>query len=425
MLQAPSTRDEAREVPLGQIEATLAQLGREASLHNGGQMAARSSVMTLVAYARGTEQGARVGRAIEGLTGQHPSRSIILMADPDEPTAPLTASVAMHCHVPHFGAGQTCSEQIKVHARGETAHHLAGVVLPLLLTELPVFVWWTDGMRSVSDLMQNLVDISDRVIVDSADFREPRPDFLRLAEMMQHGANRTAFSDFNWSRVRPWRELVAQFFDAPRLRPYLDGVQRVEIEYAVAQGERPNPAQANLFAGWLASRLRWQALTAMHTPSGASTVGLRTSLGAPVTMEIEPRFGVTTRDWWAMSSAEWPMLARDGDAECVDYDAEGQPVAEPCVGVGALMRVSLQTRLNGKSATFTVVREDDLKNATTVVVAEGESMPQRRTPLTPLSETSLLHAQLGQFGRDPVFDAAVQAAYPLVLPSPTKGRIKR
>ncbi len=425
MLQAPSTREEAHEVSLSQIEATLAQLGRDMSIIHGGQVAVRSSVMTLVAYARGAEQGARVGRAVEGLTGQHPSRSIILIAEPDEPTSPLRAEVSLHCHVPQHGAGQTCSEQIKIHARGETARHLSGVVLPLLLTELPVFVWWTDGMPQ-GDLVQNLIDVSDRVIVDSADFADPDAAFIRLAEMAQQGANRTAFSDFNWTRLRPWRELVAQFFDVPRLRPYLDGVQRIEIEYAVAQGEHPNPAQANLCAGWFASRLRWQSLTAMHTPQGASTIGLRTHQGAPVTIAIEPRFGVQTHDWWTMSSAEWPMLTNGDEDICVDVNAQGQTEVHPCVGVGALMRVGIQARVaGGQSATFTVRRDDDLKNATTVIVAEGETMPPRCSPLTAPNETSLLHTQLGVFGHDQVYEAALLAAKPLVKPPVSKGGKRR
>ena len=423
MMQAPITREEAQDVPLSQIEATLARLGRDVSTsakNKGGHVTPRNSVMTLVAYARGTEQGFRVGKAVEGLTGQHPSRSIVLIADPDEPSTPLSASVSLHCHVPHQGGGQTCAEQVKIHAQGDSSGHLAGVVLPLLLTELPVFVWWSDGLPS-GDLVQNLIDISDRVIVDSADFQDIHTDLVQLADLMAHQSNRTAFSDFNWSRLKSWRELTAQFFDAPLLRPYLEGVQRVEIEYAVGPGQRPNAAQANLFAGWLASRLRWQSLTAQHSANGSSNVGLRTHLGAPVTLEIAPRFGVETRDWWTMSSAEWPLLATHPDQNGNGYDLqEAEP--PPTVGMGALMRVNIQARLNGKPATFTILREDDLKNATTVIVAEGESMPVRRAPLASVSETSLLHNQLGIFGHDVVYEAALQAAKPLVQRDTIKGR---
>lgn len=428
MMQAPITREEAQEVPLGKIEATLAKLSREANsavISAGGQVAARSSVMTLVAYACGSEQANRVSRAVEGLTGQHPSRSIILAAEPDGQGPPLTASVSLHCHVAHQGSGQMCAEQIKIEARGDATKHMAGVVLPLLLTELPVFVWWTDGLPE-GELVDNLVDLSDRVLIDSADFTKPNLDLVRLADLVQQQSNRTAFSDFNWNRLKAWRELTAQFFDAPRLRPYLDGIQRVEIEYAVGADQRPNPIQAYQFAGWLASRMRWQTLTAMHTPGGASHIGLRTRLGAPVALEILPRQGIETRDWWAMSSAEWKIPTgdtADWDTTTGNGNGNGHDQArDPNVGVGALMRVNIQTRLNGKPATFTVLRDDDMKSATTVVVADGETAPQRCAPLNSNSETSLLHGQLANFGHDQIFEAALAAAKLLINQDHGRGR---
>ncbi len=187
MLQAPNIRKEAPNVPLGQIEAILTQLSREAAnqTFTTGGMTARTSVMTLVAYARGKQQGERVRKAIEGLKGQHPSRGIILVADPDAETRSLSASVSLQCYTPTSAAGQTCVEQVVINAQGDSSKHLASVVLPLLLTELPVFVWWTDGMPA-GELRQNLVDLSDRVIVDSADFVHPARDLGDLAELVQH-----------------------------------------------------------------------------------------------------------------------------------------------------------------------------------------------------------------------------------------------
>ena len=401
-MQAPVTRLEAHDVPLGQIENRLAQLARESvtkTVGNTAQAAARSSVMTLVAYARGQAQADRVGHAIEHLKMNLPSRSIILAAFPEAEGNPLSASVALSGQIPH-GGNPVFAEQIRIDARGEATKHMAGVVLPLLLTELPVFFWWTDGLPN-GDLVENLLETSDRAIIDSADFTDPAANFVRFADLVQAQINRTAFSDFNWTRLRPWRELTAQFFDTPHFRPYLDGIEHLDIEYAVMDGEAPNPVQAYLYAGWLASRLGWQTWTGLRQPNGKIRLGLHTTAGAPITVEIAPRRVSHVQDWWATSSPSWDLGSNGQEHPAADGDAS--------VCAGALMRVGIRSHSNANPATFTVLREDYLKNATTVVVAEGETVPQRRTPLETAGEALLLSQQLGIFGHDAVFDAAIAA----------------
>ncbi len=418
-MQAPTSRQEAREVPLGQIEVTLARLGRElnSAQNTTNQMAARSSVMTLVAYSEGIEQTTRVSRAIEGLTAQIPSRAIILSVLPDMPgTQPLSASVALRCQTPHAGSNPVCAEQIIIEARDDVSKHLSGVVLPLLLAELPVFVWWTGGLPN-GELVHNLLESSDRTIVDSCDFANPTQDFAAFADLVRSEANRTAFSDFNWTRLRAWRELTAQFFDTARFRPYLNGVEHIEVEYAVEEGQVPNPIQAYLFAGWLASRLQWQTWTGLHQDNGKHRIGLHTYQGSPITMELTPRIVSSVHDFWASSSAQWDLHEPSNN-----FNEEHFASQVPTVGNGALMRVNVQSRLGGNPATFTVLREDDMKNATTVVVAEGETVPQRRSPLDTLGEATLLSQQLGIFGHDPVFDSAVMAAKIMVTNDGNRAR---
>jgi glucose-6-phosphate dehydrogenase assembly protein OpcA len=52
--------------------------------------------------------------------------------------------------------------------------------------------------------------------------------------------------------------MVAQFFDTPNQRPYLDRISRVTIDIALSQRGGVNRAQGLFLAGWLASRLDWE-----------------------------------------------------------------------------------------------------------------------------------------------------------------------
>jgi glucose-6-phosphate dehydrogenase assembly protein OpcA len=422
MIQAPVTRQEAHEVPLGKIEEELARLWREsdaATLAAGGQISARNSVMTLVVFTHSLDQARHVAKVIEGLTGQHPSRSIILALQPDTKGPAITASVSIHSHTPKHGVGQVRAEQIMLEVRGNVTQHLPGVVLPLLLPEMPAFVWWA-GELPKGDFVDTINDACDRAIVDSAEFANPERDLVRLAdhieaEVQMHGY-RTAFSDFNWTRIKPWRELTAQFFDIARYRPFLDGIERIEIEYAVDDTNTPNAFESYLFAGWMASRLKWQTYTGMHLANGSSRLGLRTHIGAPVTIEMTPRAGIASRDWWATSSAEWPAELGEGPfQEGVPEDVQtnmhnGHISSAQYVSPGAIMRISLQARVSGRTATFTIRREDDLKSATTIVVTDNDPMQQRNTPLESYGETALLHNQLGIFERNHIYENAMLSA---------------
>src|SRR5690606_36000028 len=59
-------------------------------------------------------------------------------------------------------------ETIIISADPSVAGHLASLVSPLLMSELPTFLWWPSGDFSGNPIFQDLVAIVDRLVVDSA-----------------------------------------------------------------------------------------------------------------------------------------------------------------------------------------------------------------------------------------------------------------
>ena len=98
--------------------------------------------MNLVVIARRPELGEHCAAIISQLTGRHPSRTLI--CSPTDPDGPgwLDARITAHCMLPREDAAETCAETIYVTAGGETGRHLAAIVEPLLIHDLPVTVWW-------------------------------------------------------------------------------------------------------------------------------------------------------------------------------------------------------------------------------------------------------------------------------------------
>src|SRR5512146_2919137 len=144
----PELRWRSRVRDLPSIERELARMWASTPLVTSvdgveeRRVAARTSVMNLVVVAGRPEVGERCAAIIGRLTGRHPSRSLIIsMLDPDGPSW-IDAEVQAYCALPRGGSAETCSEQIYLRAGGESGRHLAAIIAPLLIHDLPVTVWW-------------------------------------------------------------------------------------------------------------------------------------------------------------------------------------------------------------------------------------------------------------------------------------------
>jgi glucose-6-phosphate dehydrogenase assembly protein OpcA len=413
----PSTAQET--VPLTKIKSTLTtiwQRQNEARRAEGKKELTRSSVMTLVAFSPDAKETAWLHDAIAGLTGQHPSRAIILADNRDGTVLQnnmATVEILTHSQ---DGTGAVGSEIITLPVPEGSRRNLAPLVTPLLLPDMPIFVWWSGGLPTRDETLASLLEIGDYSIFDSADFDNPNEDLVRLADLMtrrrQRQVTHAAFNDFNWTRIKPWRELAAQCFDPEGRGALLRAVDRVAIEYAVEAGEETCPFQAYLFAGWLASRLGWQQQSARQRANGrlvSEWTAPRT--GQTVTVDITPRTVEKTSDWREISSATILRMQEDDSVGAVSYD---QLDANSAVSLGALMRVTLTAHLGEMTATFDIAR-DGLSQQATSVTTLGKADPEsRHSALDSYGEAALLHQQLTVFNYDHVYEDAILAARTLV-----------
>ncbi len=219
-------------------------------------------VLNLLTYVEGEARGDEVNEEIRRITGRHPCRSILLICTGGaEAPSSMNAWVSAHCHLTSESGRQICSEQISIAAAGSAVNTMHALALQLLISDTPVFLWWTASQPFEDPVLAHLADHIDRLIVDSAVFKEPVESLLKMAgmgEVPRPSILRRAISDFNWTRLTTWRESSAQFFDLPAYRRYIQGISGLEIDYAVAPGDAANPVQALLYAGWMASRLDWK-----------------------------------------------------------------------------------------------------------------------------------------------------------------------
>jgi glucose-6-phosphate dehydrogenase assembly protein OpcA len=220
------------DVSIAQIERELARL-RDASAEEGAQPNLRTSVMTHIAWAP-TEWQTEAEETLAGMAERHPSRTLLLVPKPDDPEG-LDAQVSLRCF--SLGDRSICGEVIELALRGQLSQAPASIVLPLLISDLPVFLRWRGQPPFGDGDLEQLVEIADRLVVDSTEWAELPAAYGRLAELFE----RTAVSDIAWARTERWRSLLASLW------PGIAEVRSLRV--------RGTRAQAYLLAGWLRSRL--------------------------------------------------------------------------------------------------------------------------------------------------------------------------
>jgi glucose-6-phosphate dehydrogenase assembly protein OpcA len=371
----------ARGVDVAGLEKRLAATWRETAAGDGAQASGvtRVCVVNLVVYAPAAEERAGLDALLEEVATQTPSRVIVLQVERGgEPG--LAARVSTRCRPALKGRRQLCGEQITIEAGGAAVESVASAVEPLLVPDIAAFLWWKDIPNREDKLFNRLVEMVDRVVIDSAAFDRPREDLRRVARLVASRGEEMRLSDLNWGRLTSWRSLVAGFWDVPEYRAHLDALDRVEIEYEPSSRAPADvAAQALLAAGWLASRLCWQPSGKFAEDESGVRVGL-----ASAGREIE----LSLRASGAVSGGAITRVVFRGGAGAAEFRA----------GVGA-----------GGATLETSAEIGGALHVGRVVAYEARSEGRR------------LSRELGILARDEVYEQAVAAASHLIAPGGAGG----
>ena len=290
----PQLRWMSRATTIDEIEKELSRIWAQPPMvmdmgHESSKRmaAARTSVMNLVIVAGDGETGARTAETISRLTGRHPSRTlIVLLADPDGPPW-LDGRIQAHCMLPRADAPESCTEMVYLTAGGETGRHLAALVTPLLVHDLPVTTWWPGEPPLATEVADELLEQTDRLVVDGSTWTSDGLGRLRQLSALFDRYPRISIRDFGFVRQSRWREAIATVFDLPEFGPYLGYIRRVSITYGT-RDETGAPGSTNVVkplyhVAWLASRLGMKVVSPL-TPVAAkgSAPRLRPGEKAPL-----------------------------------------------------------------------------------------------------------------------------------------------
>ncbi len=204
-------------------------------------------------------------RAASDAAHEHPSRTLVVIKRVSRSPRERTRS-RLDAEV-RIGADAGTGETVVLRLYGEVVDHAQSVVLPLLLPDAPVVVWWPVN-APLDPANDPLGALAQRRVTDTYACEEPVRELVARAESYRPGD-----TDLSWTRITPWRSMLAAALDQVDCR-----VQSVEVE-----GEAFNPS-CELLAMWLADRLDVPVERSASGGPGLTAVRMETDCG-PVVLD--------------------------------------------------------------------------------------------------------------------------------------------
>lgn len=215
---------------------------------------AMGMVMTLIVVVNedGADDAMAVARAA---SHEHPARVLGVVLGSARGHGKITARVGI-------GQGWT-GETALIRLHGEVVHHPESVVLPLLLPDSPVAIWWPAD-HPPDPAEDPLGKLAQRRITDTA--------FVSRGKLRALHTQCTAYSpgntDLAWTRITPWRAILAASLDQ----------HPAKVVAASVTAERISPS-ADLLVAWLTDRLRVDVSRSNSAGPGITRVVMETKDG--------------------------------------------------------------------------------------------------------------------------------------------------
>jgi len=215
-------------------------------------------------------------KAAEEASHEHPSRTLVVIkrharTPRDRTNSHLDAEVRV-------GADAGTGETVVLRTYGEVSDHADSVVLPLLLPDAPVVVWWPVEAPEIP-AKDPLGALAQRRITDLYAAANPLEELDTRARAYAPGD-----TDLAWTRLTPWRSMLAAALDQSKSK----------ITSGAVESEADNPA-AELLARWLEARLKVKidrvvtdgpVITAVRLGTGAGDIVIDRPDGPLATLSL-------------------------------------------------------------------------------------------------------------------------------------------
>lgn len=327
----------------------------------------------LLIYSEDPADQEKITEIISEFITKHPCRTVFIFAQPKSSEAKLEASLFTHTANPKGNRKSIACEQINLKVSGASVKEIPSAVQPLLVPDLPVYLWWRGVFLPQKLLLEQMLSYVNRFIYDGVSWTDLHYTVPQVSDLISKFKDNVGFSNFNWSRLRPWREYAADFFDAGIFQQELYQLNKIRVEYMAMPGlEEGYQYRALLFIAWLAVQLNWEPVQG-KAGTDLALLQFKNSKGEKVETELA-------------------MLPQTS------------PTSQ------SIQRIVMSIEKDKKSEDFIIQRDHELHLMTLLHTKDGQTNTLRKVPHVDSSTAELLFRELGRRVHNRVFENSFRMA---------------
>lgn len=243
------------DIQIPNIDKELEHLWRD----SGGNKQ-RACLFTLIIYARSLRYAQYLQELVDTILDKFPCRIIFIQNDVHMSSSYLhveVSNVSTKKANGELDSGIAC-DKISITASQDQLYRVPYIVIPQIVSDLPVYLLWGQNPFEERDLFPSLQPYASRVVFDS----ECSEDLGKFCKEMERNLDdlNMEVMDINWALVSNWRDLLTEIFHTDKKIEELADCTEITLTYnnSPSETQKHPEIRAIYLQGWLAARLGWK-----------------------------------------------------------------------------------------------------------------------------------------------------------------------
>ncbi len=244
----------------------------------------RACLFNLIFYTENDHRKPYIQRIAQSVIQRFPARVIFISAMKGVEKDYLKTEVSILTS--STGENDVACDFIHIEAAGSAEERIPFVLLPHLLSDLPVYLVWAEDPCLKDPLLQHLSKWVNRLIFDS-ETADSLPSFA--STLFQYSEqSRMEVADLNWARIETWRDMLSSAFYSEDRLSKIEKAKEINITY---NGQATTffchtRIQSLYIQGWLSCQLGWKLIDAQV--NGEEMLLKYQSSNSPITIRLIP-----------------------------------------------------------------------------------------------------------------------------------------